>query len=89
MTPYAKRLSPLTKRMAEDMLVRNLPASTIDAYTYHVDQFLAFAVALVQPSTIDLIATSDNPPRDRHQRFRFAKRHSDRLSCRQPAWWLY
>lgn len=43
MTPYRNRLTPLTKRMAEDMLVRNLSASTIDAYTYHVDQFLAFA----------------------------------------------
>ena len=40
MTPYAKRLSPTTRRMAEDMLVRNLSASTIDSYTYHVDQFL-------------------------------------------------
>lgn len=25
--------------MAEDMLVRNLAARTIDAYTYHVDRF--------------------------------------------------
>ncbi|MCH7725791.1 MAG: site-specific integrase [Planctomycetes bacterium] len=40
MTPYAKRLTPTTRRMAEDMLVRNLSASTIDSYTYHVDQFL-------------------------------------------------
>lgn len=40
MTPYAKRLSPVTKRMAEDMLVRNLSPSTIDSYTYHVDNFL-------------------------------------------------
>ena len=40
MTPYAKRLSPLTRRMADDMLVRNLSASTIDAYTYHVAKFL-------------------------------------------------
>ena len=40
MTPYEKRLSPLTRRMAEDMLVRNLSASTIDAYTYHVDKFI-------------------------------------------------
>ena len=38
-TPFQKRLSPLTKRMAEDMLVRNLATSTIDAYTYHVDNF--------------------------------------------------
>ena len=39
MTPYRKRLTPLTQRMAEDMLVRNLSSSMIDAYTYHVDNF--------------------------------------------------
>lgn len=39
MTPYTTRLTPLIQRMAEDMLVRNLASSTIDAYTYHVDQF--------------------------------------------------
>lgn len=39
MTRYSKRLTPLTQRMAEDMLVRNLSSSTIDAYTYHVDNF--------------------------------------------------
>lgn len=42
MTPYQKRLSFTTKRMAEDMLVRNLSESTIDAYTYHVDLFLKY-----------------------------------------------
>ncbi len=40
MTPYSTRLTPLTQRMAEDMLVRNLASSTIDAYTYHVDKFV-------------------------------------------------
>jgi len=40
MTPYQKRsLSPLTQRMAEDMLVRNLAQRTIDTYTYHVERF--------------------------------------------------
>ena len=39
MTPYHKRTTPITKRMAEDMLVRNLAARTIDSYTYHVDRF--------------------------------------------------
>ena len=39
MTPYSKRLTPLIKRMAEDMLVRNFPPSTIDSYTYQVDKF--------------------------------------------------
>jgi site-specific recombinase XerD len=40
MTPYQKRtLSPITQRMAGDMLVRNLAQRTIDAYTYHVERF--------------------------------------------------
>ena len=40
MTPYRKRLTPLTRRMAEDMLIRNKASSTIDSYTWHVDQFV-------------------------------------------------
>jgi hypothetical protein len=36
---YHKRQTPITKRMAEDMLVRNLATRTIDSYTYHVDRF--------------------------------------------------
>lgn len=39
MTPYRKRLNPFIQRMAEDMQLRNLADSTIDAYTYHVDKF--------------------------------------------------
>ena len=40
MTPHQKRtLSPITQRMAGDMLVRNLAQRTIDAYTYHVERF--------------------------------------------------
>jgi hypothetical protein len=39
MMPYRKRNSPFTKRMAEDMRVRNFSPRTIDAYTYHVDRF--------------------------------------------------
>ncbi len=38
-TPYFKRQTPVTQRMAEDMLVRNLAPRTIDSYTYHVDRF--------------------------------------------------
>jgi len=38
-TSYHKRQTPITKRMAEDMLVRNLAPRTIDTYTYHVDRF--------------------------------------------------
>ena len=32
MTPYKKRLNPFIQRMAEDMQLRNLADSTIDAY---------------------------------------------------------
>ena len=43
MTPFSKRrLSPLTQRMAEDMLLRNMADATIDAYTYHVEKFADF-----------------------------------------------
>ena len=39
MTPYNRRVTAFTKRMAEDMQLRNLSPRTIDAYTYHVDRF--------------------------------------------------
>ena len=39
MTPYGRRQTPFTKRMAEDMQVRNLSPRTIDSYTYHVDRY--------------------------------------------------
>ncbi len=39
MTPFSNRIYPATKRMAEDMLIRNMAHTTIDSYTYHVDRF--------------------------------------------------
>ena len=33
MTPYEKRLCPITRRLAEDMKIRNRVPATIDAYT--------------------------------------------------------
>ncbi|MGB6043171.1 MAG: site-specific integrase [Pirellulales bacterium] len=39
MTPYQNRLTKITRRMAEDMKIRNLAQATIDAYTYHVSKF--------------------------------------------------
>ena len=39
MTPFRKRLTPITKRMAEDMLLRNMSVRSIDTYTNHVDRF--------------------------------------------------
>ena len=42
MTLYEKRCNPFIKRMAQDMQLRNLAASTIDAYTFHVDKFCQY-----------------------------------------------
>lgn len=42
MTPYQKRLTPLTKRLAEDLQIRNMAQATIDAYTYHLQRFADF-----------------------------------------------
>lgn len=42
MTPYSKRRCSLTRRLAEDMKIRNLASRTIDAYTYHVRRFADF-----------------------------------------------
>ena len=39
MTPYGRRQTPFTQRMAEDMQIRNLSPRTIDSYTYHVDRY--------------------------------------------------
>lgn len=42
MTPWQRRADALTIRMAEDMQLRNMAQSTIDAYTYHVRRFARF-----------------------------------------------
>ena len=42
MTPHQKHTSPVCKRLAEDMKIRNMATNTIDAYTYHVDKFERF-----------------------------------------------
>ena len=42
MTPHRKRTCKITKRLAEDMTIRNLAPATIDAYTYHVRKFADF-----------------------------------------------
>ncbi len=42
MTPYQKRSTPITQRMAGDMKIRNLAQATIDAYTYQVGNFAEF-----------------------------------------------
>jgi site-specific recombinase XerD len=42
MTPYKQRSCPITKRLAEDLMIRNMSDATIDAYTYHVRRFADF-----------------------------------------------
>ena len=42
MTPHRKRSCKITKRLAEDMMIRNLAPATIDAYTFHVRRFADF-----------------------------------------------
>ena len=39
MTPYQRRRNPYVNRMIQDMQIRNFAASTIDAYTWHVNKF--------------------------------------------------
>ena len=42
MTPWQKRVTALTRRMADDMKLRNYSQNTIDSYTYHVARFAQF-----------------------------------------------
>ena len=42
MTPWQNRVTDLTRRMADDMKVRNYSQRAIDAYTYHVGNFAQF-----------------------------------------------
>lgn len=42
MMSHKKRSCPITKRLAEDMTIRNMAEATIDAYTYHVRRFADF-----------------------------------------------
>ena len=42
MTPYKKRSCSITQRLAEDLQIRNMAETTIDAYTYHVRRFADF-----------------------------------------------
>jgi hypothetical protein len=44
MTPWQKRSTALTRRMAEDMQLRNFSPKTIDAYTYHVSRGAVWGV---------------------------------------------
>jgi len=51
MTPWKRRATPLIRRMAEDMLLRNLSERTIDSYTYHVGRFAEFLNKSIEQTT--------------------------------------
>ena len=57
MTPYKKRKCELTRRLAEDMMIRNLADSTIDAYTYHVRRFADFIEKPLDRATVEDVRT--------------------------------
>ena len=51
MTPWQQRQTPLIRRMAEDMLLRNLAQRTVDSYTYHIGRFAKFIGKPVEDAT--------------------------------------
>ena len=57
MTPYKKRTCQLTRRLAEDMMIRNMADATIDAYTYHVRKFADFTGKPLDQATSEDVRT--------------------------------
>ncbi len=57
MTPYKKRTCQLTRRLAEDMMIRNMADATIDAYTYHVRKFADFTGKPLERATCEDVRT--------------------------------
>lgn len=57
MTPFKKRTCPITQRLAEDMMIRNLAETTIDAYTYHVRSFADFTGKPLEQTTLEDVRT--------------------------------
>src|SRR5690606_7988013 len=53
MTPYEKRPCKITRRLAEDMKIRNLAPATIDAYTYHARRFADFIQKPLDRATVE------------------------------------
>ena len=53
---HKKRSCPVTKRLAEDMTIRNMAQTTIDAYTYPVRCFANF---IQKP--LDSVLDGDTP----------------------------
>jgi len=57
MTPYKKRKCEITRRLAEDMMIRHLADATIDAYTYHVRRFADFIDKPLAQATVEDVRT--------------------------------
>ena len=57
MTPHKKRSCKITKRLAQDMLIRNMAEATIDAYTYHVRKFADFIQKPLHRATCEDVRT--------------------------------
>lgn len=57
MTPHEKHPCGLTRRMAQDMLIRNMAQSTIDSYTYHARRFAAFIKKPLDAATVEDVRT--------------------------------
>ncbi len=57
MTPSKNHNCRLTKRLAEDMVIRNLAPATIDAYTYHVRRFADFIQKPLDQATREDVRT--------------------------------
>lgn len=53
MTPYQKRATEITLRMAQDMKIRNMADSTIDSYTYHVGRFHKFVYKPLENASLE------------------------------------
>ena len=53
MTPYRNRKCKITQRLAEDMMIRHLAETTIDAYTYHVRKFADFIGKPLDRATVE------------------------------------
>ena len=68
MTPYQRRLNPYIQRMVEDMQLRNLAESTIDAYTYHVDKFCQHSANQRISSARKKSANTNTEPNSAHRR---------------------
>lgn len=57
MTPYKNRSCKITKRLAEDLTIRNMADATIDAYTFHVRRFADFIKKPLDEVTVEDVRT--------------------------------